>query len=120
MLQFFFLFFIQYSGVIRFIIALGTTNRILFAWHCQQHFVTVPSKYDHDEIRTRNLLIRSQTPYPLGHAARQSPPEGGISQVITQALSCSTLYLYLMVQSIGFLLRGWGNADHTANCAIIP
>ena len=23
---------------------------------------------DHDEIRTRNLLIRSQTPYPLGHA----------------------------------------------------
>ena len=26
-------------------------------------------KYDHDETRTRNLLIRSQTPYPLGHAA---------------------------------------------------
>ncbi len=25
---------------------------------------------DHDEIRTRNLLIRSQTPYPLGHAVR--------------------------------------------------
>ena len=24
---------------------------------------------DHDETRTRNLLIRSQTPYPLGHAA---------------------------------------------------
>ena len=24
--------------------------------------------YDHDETRTRNLLIRSQTPYPLGHA----------------------------------------------------
>ena len=24
---------------------------------------------DHDEIRTRNLLIRSQAPYPLGHAA---------------------------------------------------
>ena len=23
---------------------------------------------DHDETRTRNLLIRSQTPYPLGHA----------------------------------------------------
>ena len=24
---------------------------------------------DPDEIRTRNLLIRSQTPYPLGHGA---------------------------------------------------
>ena len=24
---------------------------------------------DRDETRTRNLLIRSQTPYPLGHAA---------------------------------------------------
>ena len=23
---------------------------------------------DHDGIRTHNLLIRSQTPYPLGHA----------------------------------------------------
>ena len=26
---------------------------------------------DHDETRTRNLLIRSQTPYPLGHEAPQ-------------------------------------------------
>ena len=25
-------------------------------------------KNDHDGIRTHNLLIRSQTPYPLGHA----------------------------------------------------
>ena len=25
--------------------------------------------FDRDETRTRNLLIRSQTPYPLGHAA---------------------------------------------------
>ena len=24
---------------------------------------------DHDETRTRNLLIRSQAPSPLGHAA---------------------------------------------------
>ena len=29
--------------------------------------------FDRDEIRTRNLLIRSQTPYPLGHAAARSP-----------------------------------------------
>lgn len=28
--------------------------------------------FDHDETRTRNLLIRSQTPYPLGHAAMKS------------------------------------------------
>ena len=26
-------------------------------------------KTDHDGTRTHNLLIRSQTPYPLGHAA---------------------------------------------------
>ena len=26
-------------------------------------------KNDHDGTRTHNLLIRSQTPYPLGHAA---------------------------------------------------
>ena len=26
---------------------------------------------DPDETRTRNLLIRSQTPYPLGHKAGQ-------------------------------------------------
>ena len=25
---------------------------------------------DHDGTRTHNLLIRSQTPYPLGHAVR--------------------------------------------------
>ncbi len=28
--------------------------------------------FNHDETRTRNLLIRSQTPYPLGHAASHS------------------------------------------------
>ena len=27
------------------------------------------TKLDHDGIRTHNLLIRSQAPYPLGHAA---------------------------------------------------
>ena len=37
------------------------------------------SVFDHDETRTRNLLIRSQTPYPLGHAVfgcRCSAKEG--------------------------------------------
>ena len=29
-------------------------------------------KYDHEGTRTPNLLIRSQTPYPLGHAAGRS------------------------------------------------
>ena len=33
-------------------------------WGAGSKMVTV----DHDETRTRNLLIRSQTPYPLGHA----------------------------------------------------
>ena len=28
--------------------------------------------FDPDETRTRNLLIRSQTPYPLGHGATTS------------------------------------------------
>src|SRR6218665_408009 len=28
--------------------------------------------FDPDETRTRNLLIRSQTPYPLGHGASTS------------------------------------------------
>ena len=30
---------------------------------------------DHDETRTRNLLIRSQTPYPLGHAVTEENSE---------------------------------------------
>jgi hypothetical protein len=30
--------------------------------------MTTANYFDHDETRTRNLLIRSQTPYPLGHA----------------------------------------------------
>ena len=37
------------------------------AWgmHLSQNIAS----FDRDETRTRNLLIRSQTPYPLGHAA---------------------------------------------------
>lgn len=31
-------------------------------------FLSAAKSIDHDETRTRNLLIRSQTPYPLGHA----------------------------------------------------
>ena len=39
-------------------------------WHNFGVLITVSWKItaDHDETRTRNLLIRSQTPYPLGHA----------------------------------------------------
>ena len=33
-------------------------------------------KIDHDGTRTHNLLIRSQTPYPLGHAAGRRKPSG--------------------------------------------
>ena len=37
---------------------------------CPQHckVTSFSKRLDHDETRTRNLLIRSQTPYPLGHA----------------------------------------------------
>ena len=35
--------------------------------------------YNHEGIRTLNLLIRSQTPYPLGH-------------VVLQASSCEKFY----------------------------
>ena len=34
-----------------------------------RNFLCVKQNADHRGIRTPNLLIRSQTPYPLGHAA---------------------------------------------------
>ena len=34
--------------------------------------------FDPDETRTRNLLIRSQTPYPLGHGANERPQKYNI------------------------------------------
>ena len=41
---------------------------------------------DHDGIRTHNLLIRSQTPYPLGHAtdawSQKQPPQGFMEKII--------------------------------------
>ena len=36
---------------------------------------------DPDEIRTRNLLIRSQTPYPLGHEAIHT--SGDVQRIIS-------------------------------------
>ena len=36
---------------------------------CESEREKVIKRIDHDETRTRNLLIRSQTPYPLGHTA---------------------------------------------------
>ena len=44
-------------------------------------------KVDHRGIRTPNLLIRSQTPYPLGHASCQS-----IVSVICSVAKCYPLY----------------------------
>ena len=41
---------------------------------------------DHDETRTRNLLIRSQTPYPLGHAVGDRLR----SDYMFQSLQCTT------------------------------
>ena len=43
-----------------------TSSKVLMN---QNHFLLKKCSFDHDETRTRNLLIRSQTPYPLGHAA---------------------------------------------------
>ena len=37
--------------------------------HKYLRFYVEGQKCDHDGTRTHNLLIRSQTPYPLGHAA---------------------------------------------------
>ena len=45
-------------------------NRLFFIQTtCESEGEKVIKTIDHDETRTRNLLIRSQTPYPLGHTA---------------------------------------------------
>ena len=45
----------------------------ILKWQKRCQVYSVIKKYiksiDPDETRTRNLLIRSQTPYPLGHEA---------------------------------------------------
>ena len=50
---------------------LMTENRLDHDQMGSFHYANVLNCFkisDHDETRTRNLLIRSQTPYPLGHA----------------------------------------------------
>ena len=37
-------------------------------WESSISSIGYVQENDHDGIRTHNLLIRSQTPYPLGHA----------------------------------------------------
>ena len=59
--------------------AMYPVNCICFVFSCQmlchvltsfvRSFICVKRKVDHTGIRTPNLLIRSQTPYHLGHAA---------------------------------------------------
>ena len=44
--------------------------------------------FDPDETRTRNLLIRSQTPYPLGHEAMsRCTPSPGIRPLLVKDLA---------------------------------
>ena len=59
--------------------AMCTVNCICYFFSCQvlslvltpilKSFFCDKQKVDHSGIRTPNLLIRSQTPYPSGHAA---------------------------------------------------
>ena len=58
--------------------------------------------YDPDETRTRNLLIRSQTPYPLGHEAmpwNASLP--GISALLLKGNSRRAMGLLHIVEITG-------------------
>ena len=52
-------------------------------------FLCVKQKLDHRRIRTPNLLIRSQTSYPLGHAAMCSV------NCICCLFSCQVLFLVM-------------------------
>ena len=54
-----------------------------------RNFLCVKQKLDHRGIRTPNLLIRSQTPYPLGHAAMCSV------NCICCLFSCQMLFLVM-------------------------
>ena len=42
---------------------------VVIGAYCRAAHRQNSASFDRDETRTRNLLIRSQTPYPLGHAA---------------------------------------------------
>ena len=46
----------------------NTSTRDFICVEGNLKFLNAAKSIDHDETRTRNLLIRSQTPYPLGHA----------------------------------------------------
>ena len=57
-------------GVVGSSPTLGDINFLYLFWLLRQNIRCNGSKsFDPDETRTRNLLIRSQTPYPLGHGA---------------------------------------------------
>lgn len=50
-------------------VMVGTSNWCVVVCTVQRAAVFGVKHFDPDETRTRNLLIRSQTPYPLGHEA---------------------------------------------------
>ena len=79
--------------------AMGTVNCICCLFSCQvlslvlatflRSFLCVKQKVYHRGIRTPNLLIRSQTPYPLGHAAMWT------ANCICCLFSCQVLFLVM-------------------------
>ena len=78
--------------------AMGTVSCICCLFSCQvslvmtrflRTFLCVKQKVDHGGIRTPNLLIRSQTPYPLGHAAMCT------ASFICCLFSCQVLFLVM-------------------------
>ena len=78
--------------------AMGTVSCICCLFSCQvslvmtrflRTFLCVKQKVDHRGIRTPNLLIRSQTPYPLGHAAMCA------ANCVCYLFSCQVLFLVM-------------------------
>ena len=79
--------------------AMYFVNCICYMFSCQvlsliltsfvRTFLCVKQNVDHKGIRTPNLLIRSQTPYPLGHAAMHPVNQ---LYVICSVAKCYPLY----------------------------
>ena len=79
--------------------------------------------FDPDETRTRNLLIRSQTPYPLGHEAMSlNASLAGMSPLLLKDITGgATGLLYTLgitcnhVLRIMFTIFFFKNTSHTGN-----
>ena len=67
---------LPYSYLTAVFLPSNATRILLHAFACSASSAAENGEndFDPDETRTRNLLIRSQTPYPLGHEATTTPP----------------------------------------------